>query len=319
MTDLEGSAGEPRVVAVVVTYRPDLERVSHLLRLIAGLGASVVVVDNGSSPQVLDALHEELGAHGTLWPLGANLGVAAAQNRGIERAREAGATHVLLLDDDSAPAPDMVRRLVAAITEPGREQVAAVGPVVRDRRAVGEPLVFTHQHAGPRRAPQMPTTDGAAVDVAFLIASGTLVDLRAFDAVGPLNEALFIDHVDLEWGVRARRDGWQLLVIVGAELDHNLGEQARRIPWRSREVHVQTPDRNYYMVRNTLWLVRGDLMPGSWRRGYVRWIARYVAYYLAAVPPRRVRIGRIMHGIRDAAAGRLGPLRANTDESEGAA
>ena len=40
-----------------------------------------------------------------------NLGVAAAQNQGIEWAKQQGATHVLLLDQDSLPHPDMVARL----------------------------------------------------------------------------------------------------------------------------------------------------------------------------------------------------------------
>lgn len=297
------------IVAVVVTFRPDLARLSSLLTSIAPQVESVVVVDNGSSADALQAIQSCLGdGHGELWPLTANLGIAAAQNCGVERARAVAATHVLLLDDDSAPADDMVRRLAAAIIEPGGDRVAAVGPVVRDRRAVGEPLVFTDQHAGPRRAPQLPRADGATIDVAFLIASGTLIDLQAFDAVGPFNEAMFIDHVDLEWGVRARRAGWHLRVVVGADLDHNLGERARRVPWRSREVHVQAPDRNYYMVRNTLWLVRGDLLPTRWRRGYVRWITRYAAFYAVAVPPRPLRLRRMVRGMRDGMVGKLGPL-----------
>lgn len=304
-----GVPGAPRILAVVVTFWPDLARLSTLLTAIAPQVESVVVVDNGSSPEVLQAIESYLGgAQGWLLPLKANLGIAAAQNFGVERARHAGATHVLLLDDDSAPAGDMVARLTAALAAPGGERIAAVGPVVRDRRAVGEPLVFTDQQAGPRRAPQLPSADGATIDVAFLIASGTLIDLQAFDAVGPFNEAMFIDHVDLEWGVRARRAGWHLRVVVGAELDHNLGERARRVPWRSREVHVQAPDRNYYMVRNTLWLVRGDLLPTRWRRGYVRWITRYAAFYAVAVPPRPLRLRRMARGVRDGMVGKLGPL-----------
>gem|GEM_PF-6014257 len=78
-----------------------------------------------------------------------------------------------------------------------------------------------------------------------------------------MDEALFIDHVDLEWGLRARRHGWHLGVAVGAVLGHSLGEDTRHVLWRSRDVHIQHPLRNYYTVRNTIWLVRTKEPPRS--------------------------------------------------------
>ena len=241
-------------------------------------------------------------------PLGVNRGIAAAQNVGIEHALRLGATHVLLSDDDSLPAPDMVERLVTAIRSPeppGR--VAAVGPVTIDPRTGTAPLVFTDQRTGPRRIPALPTKDGEQVDVAFLIASGCLIDVAALREVGTMNADLFIDHVDLEWGVRARTAGWSLRVVIGAELTHSLGDGTRPVPWRSRAVHIQAPMRNYFMVRNTVWLIRGRLLPSAWRRGYSWWLTRYIGYYVLAVRPRRQRTRLMAAGLLDGLRGRLGP------------
>lgn len=303
----EVSGAGPVVVAVVVTYAPDPAAVTAL---VANLGAQtdqVVVVDNGSPADTVAAL-DRLGRAGSVHvrALGENLGIAAAQNIGVDIARGLGATHVLLSDDDSVPAPDMVGRLLAAITAHSAVRVAAVGPVTVDPRTANAPLVFTDQRSGPRRIPALPATEGAQVDVAFLIASGCLIDLAALRDVGPMNEDLFIDHVDLEWGVRARRAGWTLRVVVGASLTHHLGDDTRPVPWRSRAVHVQAPVRNYYMVRNTVWLIRGDLVPPRWRRGYAWWVARYIGYYVVAVAPRPLRARLIAAGLRDGLRGRLG-------------
>ncbi|MBO3086705.1 glycosyltransferase family 2 protein [Cellulomonas dongxiuzhuiae] len=301
--------GGVRVAAVVVTYQPRQDALTALLTAVAPQVADVVVVDNGSSAPWLE---ERVATHGgALLRLGANLGIAAAQNRGCDAVRAAGATHVLLLDQDSVPAPDMVQVLVAATAAAharGDGRVAAVGATGRDDRDGEPPFVYAARRWGPRRI-DLPDVPGTLVEVGFLIASGTLVDVAALDAVGPMDEGMFIDHVDLEWGVRARRAGWHLYAVVGAELRHELGETPRAVPGRSRTVHVQSVVRNYYMTRNTIRLVRTrNLMPAAWRWGYLWWITKYVVYYTLAVAPRRVRVPLMLRGLRDGVLGRSGPL-----------
>jgi rhamnosyltransferase len=301
----------PRVVAVVVTYRPDVDALVALLTALTPQVQGVVVVDNGTpGTAVADALRSA-APEAQLIALGSNLGIAAAQNRGIAAARDAAATHALLSDQDSLPAPDMVERLLAALAADDAAAgtpLVAVGPVTVDERTGAAPLVFTAQRSGPRRAPSLPQEDGALVDVPFLIASGTVLDLALLDRAGPMDEGLFIDHVDLEWGLRARSAGMRLAVVIGARLTHSLGDRTRRVPWRSRHVHVQSTERSYYMVRNTVVLIRGDLLPTAWRRGYAWWLVRYVGFYLLAVPPRLRRARLMARGVVDALRGRSGAL-----------
>ncbi len=38
------------------------------------------------------------------------------------------------------------------------------------------------------------------VEADFLIASGCLTPIESFDAIGLLNDDMFIDYVDIEWG-----------------------------------------------------------------------------------------------------------------------
>lgn len=303
------------VVAVVVTYRPDLESTTALLRALVPQVASLVVVDNGSGRTTVEALRSAaraLGAH--VLPMGTNQGIAAAQNAGIDWARGEGAAFVLLSDQDSLPHPDMVERLLAgydraiADTVAGlRPPVAAVGPVTVDARNEGAALLFSAQRWGPRRA-TLPTQDGALVEAAFLIASGCLVSTDALAAVGPMNDAWFIDHIDLEWGLRARRAGYAVYGVVGAGLDHSLGDRTQRIPGRERDVHIHSPERNYYMARNTVLLIRSGLMPAWWRWGYAGWITKYSVFYVLAVPPRARRAALLARGLWHGVRGRTGPL-----------
>lgn len=301
------------VVAVVVTYRPEVSATATLLAALRPQVGATVVVDNGSDADQVAALRAlPAGAQDSFVALETNLGIAAAQNIGIAWAREHGATHVLLSDQDSLPAPDMVDRLVVALQAgplPGSlRPLGATGPVIVDERNPDAPLVFSDHRWGPRRA-TVPRQDGARVEATFLLASGCLVDVAALDAVGDMNEAWFIDHIDLEWGLRARRAGYDLAAVVGARLDHSLGDRTQRIPGRERDVHLHSPVRNYYMVRNTILLVRSGLLSAAWAWGYLFWITKYAVFYVLAVRPRRTRARLMARGAVDGVRRRTGVLR----------
>lgn len=298
------------VGAVVVTYSPDLERLDPLLGALAAQCAGVVVVDNGPGGPELEAACERAGAE--LVALGENTGIAHAQNVGIERAVAAGATHVLLSDQDSLPAPDMVAELLSGL-ERGREQglgpVGAVGPVAGDVRSESEELVYVARRWGPRRALPADVDADGLVDAAFLIASGCLVPADVLSRVGTMNAEWFIDHVDLEWGLRARRAGYRLLAVTSARLDHSLGDSLVKLPGRAQEVHVHSAFRTYFLARNTVLLLRSGLLPPAWAVGYVVWLGKYVAFNSLLVPGRIDRARRMMLGVVDGIVGRTGPAR----------
>ncbi|GEN78267.1 glycosyltransferase family 2 protein [Actinotalea fermentans] len=305
-----------RVVAVVVTYRPDTAATTALIDALAPQVAALVVVDNGSPEPVVSELRRAcaaLGGAAELLELGYNRGIGAAQNAGVVRAGELGADAVLLSDQDSLPSPDMVAVLLDGLTAARADAAAgriappaAVGPVITDGRNQGAVLLFSDHRWGPRRA-HVSDRHGALVPATFLLASGCLVPVGALDTVGPMNEAWFIDHVDLEWGLRARRAGLGLYGVVGATMSHSLGDRTQRIPGRQRDVHVHAPVRNYYMARNTVLLIRSGLMPVAWRWGYAAWIAKYAVFYMLAVAPRALRARLLLRGLVDGLRGRSGP------------
>jgi len=356
----EDSVPEHRIGAVVVAFRSDPAALAELLGLLAPQVRPLVVVDNSDDPDSRARVAAAVRAAGaTLVPMDRNAGVAAAQNAGIATAREAGCESVLLSDDDSLPPPDLVARLHEAMDRAlasGR-RVAAVGPVARDSRAHGAPLVFVDTAFGPRRAPGLeagagdgdrtaegrtsegrtsegrtsegrtsegrtgegPAARGPAgggragrgvepISAAFLLASCCLIRMQAITDVGPMREDLFIDHVDLEWGLRARRAGWELLVVPRLEIRHRLGERVLHPRLLGgRRVHVHAPLRNYYLVRNTLLLAGSGLMPPLWRAGYLWWIAKYALFNVAFVAPRGQRLRMVVRAVRDGLRGRGGP------------
>ena len=297
---------EAAVVGVVVTYGPDRERLEALLEAVRPQVARLVVVDNGSSEDRLDWLRKLTGPELSLIELGANRGIAAAQNTGIAQARAQGCSHVLLLDHDSIPAATMVRELLHAVLTvcPSGRGIGAVGPRYLDDRLDNPPPFIRVRGLRVERCP-CPTPD-TIVEVDYLIASGSLIPMSTLDAVGPMAEELFIDYVDIEWGLRARRMGFQSYGVCGARMAHDLGDAPLRFLGRS--LPVRSPLRHYYHFRNAAWLYRSANLPRHWKcaDGW-RLVMRYCFYALFA-RPRHEHLRMMSRGILDGIQGRLGPI-----------
>jgi rhamnosyltransferase len=300
------------VASVTVAYNPSPARLLAQLRALEGQVGHAIVVDNGSSPAVQPMLGEAAGAGPwlRLLPLPRNLGVAHGFNAGISEARRQGARFVLLLDHDSVPEPGMVAALREALrlaTARGAGAVAAVGPRIRDSRDRAELPFVTLGWLANRHA--RCGGDEGILPCDFLISSGALVDVTALDAVGPFDEGLFVDSVDLEWCFRARSKGFTLYGACAAVLDHRLGDDRRALV-KGVDVVVHSPERLYYMTRNRLALYGRGYMPLKWKiKDFARALAKFATLMLL-VAPRKEYARMSWRGLRDAFAGRRGKLGA---------
>ncbi len=292
-----------RVHAVVVSYRSDPERLAQQFdRLLQQVGA-IVWVDNASG-DTLRALAARWPAERlhTLW-LDDNQGIGAAQNRGMERALALGASHVLLMDDDSLPAPGMVQQLLAALA--ARPQAAAVGACHVDPRRQAGRTPFNVVVGGRLR--WLSCADAGQVwEVDHVIASGCLIPAPALRAVGAMREDFFIDWVDTEWCLRARDRGWRIYGACGAVLEHTLGDKVVRV--LGREIPCHAPWRHYYQARNFVLMLRAGQMGSASRFNLAfRQFKRFLVFS-TLVPGRRQYLGMWLRGLWHGCRGRSGPL-----------
>lgn len=296
---------EPKIIAVIVTFQPDTTTLAALLGRLLTQTSAVVIADNGPAGAVARLVGEHRHAHLHHLDLGGNIGLAAALNRGVAHALSLGATHLLLSDQDSQPAPDMVERLLAACRQKEAEgiRVAAVGPRFIDRRSNNPPPFLRVVGHSLRR--QCCNGEQAMPEVDYLITSGSLIPVSAWQAVGGMREELFIDCVDTEWGLRAQSLGWRSFGVCAAQMEHALGEQPRTLFGKAFPTH--SPLRHYYMARNAVWLYRQPGLPGRWKVAHGKRLLLQLGFYSLLTPPRFSHCRAMLLGIWHGWHGRLGP------------
>jgi len=303
-----------RIAALILSFRPEETILRETLVSVGPQVDQVLVIDNGSNwsaDSLLATLTDvERRKIEFLW-LESNLGVGAGHNRGIAWARARGFTHVLLLDQDSVPGPDMVRNLAAALeTLNGQNiSVSAVGPRRVDRYG-GWMAGFVR--LGRWKLRQVfcdAARPGHTLETDLLITSGALVPMSVLNQIGDMNEDFFIDHIDDEWIFRAKAHGYRSFGVCDAVMLHSLGSGTLRF-WlgRWRTVPIHSPERNYYVFRNSVILFR---MPHATRRWVYNDLERLLfmaIVYPIFTPHRWRRLRMMVRGIRDGLRGVSGPL-----------
>ena len=300
-----------RVHAIVVTFNPDLDVLLREFELLASQVNKIWLVDNASSKSLASWVSGLPWASKLeLVQMSANLGLGSAQNAGIQLARTAGASHVLILDQDSEPMPSMVARLLAASDrlQSAGVRVAAVAPVYSDS-ATGPASGFVRLGWFDFKK-QTALHGQELVEADFVISSGSLVQLSVLDYIGPMDESLFIDHVDTEWCMRAQSKGYRLFGVPGARMVHTLGDRRTRI-WflRWRNVAYHSPFRYYYILRNSLLMQRLPYMPLKWRVAEFIRCLRVVCFYGLFAPQRGACLRMMWRGVVDGLRGVSGPMR----------
>jgi rhamnosyltransferase len=245
---------EIKVVGVIVLYNPEIQAIQQLLKNSMNQLGKVILVDNSEQPKsdfivelntYCSNLFEYINVPG-------NIGIAAAQNVGIQAAALIQASHVLLLDQDSQLPENMVTKLL------GTEQmlinrninVAAVGPAFFDVKTqkVSGAIIMT-----PFFKKMVSINHDEPEKTDYLIASGSLIRMVIFDTVGVMDESLFIDLVDIEWCERCNREGYSSFIAPDIVMDHNIGSGFVSV--MGKNVVMHNDFRHYFVVRNSIYLL----------------------------------------------------------------
>lgn len=242
----------PRVVAVIVSHHGVMDTVLAARSLLAQQQPldRLLVVDSGSHLEEQSQLARLLPSSCELDVCGANLGFAAAANRGARAAIEGGAEWLFFFNPDALLAADSLKLLLEVLKDDPGAGLAA--PLVLDRsrpRLVATAGISVGELTGRMRHPeagrQRSELAARLVEVRKVDAvAGCALLIRAevFAAVGAFDESTFFGFEDIELCLRAKNLGWQTLLVPEARCWHE----------GRASIGKASPDLVYYASRNHL-------------------------------------------------------------------
>lgn len=235
------------VAAAVVLYNSPHDRADNLRTYIRQVGR-LHIIDNSPTPTpwvAADFLDDPAVVY---HHFPENVGVATALNKAAQLALLDGFSYLLTMDDDSQAPADLVKSMLDYLSTVNAETIGLVAP---------RHVLTT--------APNRISTTSDPTPVLTTMTSGNLLNLQAYERVGPFRDDLFIDVVDHEFDLRLQRAGYQIIELPYLPLIHGLGEQ-KRLPLVNYTYVSHSPLRNYYLVRNSLLVA---LQYRQYRPGYL--------------------------------------------------
>ena len=304
-----------RIGVVFVCHNPEINVfISNVTSVLTYVG-HVIIIDNASLNQT--SLYENIPQNDAVNFIAQelNTGIAAGFNTGIRIARTKGLSYVLLMDQDSSPAPDMISKLLSAYNLLLRNNhlVSAVGPTFQDPVTGNVANFITSKSARDCQSDNL-SADGC-IPVDYLISSGSLIALDAIDIIGDMDELLFIDRVDTEWFFRASAKGYQAFGVSDAIMLHLLGDKTCKV-WLGRWRHVpqHSPLRHYYMFRNSIFLYKRSYVPLKWKLHDFIVLCYLMLFGLIGMPEPLKRFRMMKRGVLDGIGGKSGKLVENAGE-----
>jgi rhamnosyltransferase len=279
------------ICAVIVTYNPQSTFVDNIAAVAAQV-SHVVVVDNGSSSgteQHLRQLEMRLGCKVIRNPQ--NLGIAVALNLGVKYGLEVRCDWICTFDQDSRVCDGFISEMLEAYQQaPRPERVALVVPSYVDRDS-GVDVRLRRAGNG---------------EILTALTSGSMIPVMAIHKLGFFDESLYIDAVDTEFCLRARREGMSILQS-SAVLLHSLGRTTYHHLLGLRfGTTNHSPGRHYYIARNRLRLLTRYAADWPWVWREIRGMIFDDAKIILVEDNKWRKFRAMAAGTADALSGKVG-------------
>jgi rhamnosyltransferase len=149
-------------------------------------------------------------------------------------------------------------------------------------------------------------TGVGAEEVDVLISSGSLFSRSLLDEIGLHDQSLFIDYVDHDICLRARRRGFHNYKVYDAILNHSFGDSDPATLFGRRVYRANySPMRHFYASRNRIIVIR--------RHGFGRWFWEDVWFtskaWVKVLLLESDKRGKVAAALRGAWAGLRYPAR----------
>lgn len=191
----------------------------------------ILVVDNASSDDSVHCIHQQFPEVMVLQNA-ENLGFVEGNNVGIRHALQSGSQYILLLNNDTIVAPELLTILVEVGER--HSDVGMMNPAIYHYNS--EEIWFyagkidwsngvTH-HITERRQCKPFSEDDALIATDYVTGCALLVKSDVIRKIGVLDPRFFAYYEDTDWSVRCQKAGWKTVVVPAARIWHKVSKTA---------------------------------------------------------------------------------------------
>ena len=125
--------------------------------------------------------------------------------------------------------------------------------------------------------------------------------------IGYMLEDSFIDYIDVEWSLRAKKFGYKLFITSKSSMAHSIGD--KRISFFGRTISCHSPLRRYYLVRNSFKMLRLPYVPIGYKiRETIFNILRVLIGFATSTDKKRFTKYTVV-AFKDGVSGKFGPCK----------
>ncbi len=241
-----------QTVAVVIWYHPSDSNVQNIATYLDFVDR-VYILDNSESNNEELLAKCSFGDKVTYVTNGKNEGIGRQLNIAMKMIGDSY-TYALLLDQDSHFSEFVLRKFYTKIVENTERNV----------------IIYAPSYIATEAA--RPQSYGL---VDRCITSGSILNLAYARKLDGFHEGLFIDEVDFEFCLRAKKQGYQIVQFYdGVLMEHELGSAVDVGGVAHFREH--SPVRTYYIVRNRLYMAK--------------WFPAYKWHYYGSIVKKLIKI-----------------------------
>lgn len=231
-----------KIAGVVVLYNPKSNVIDNIKSYLSSLD-KLYIIDNSESK---NDEFKNISKKVEYIFLGKNMGIAYALNCAAKKAYKNKYKWLLTMDQDSAFLKNHFKKMCLYLDELSNNKKIN-GLLNFDKIGIMSGIQRTlYNENSVIKTVSFPVT---------VMCSGNLINLEIFNKVGGFNENYFIDCVDLEYCLRLRKNGYEIIQLPSVELKHNLGNIKKvRFLWKTVYVTHHNYIRRYYITRNRHYL-----------------------------------------------------------------
>ncbi len=207
--------------SIIVTYQTKIYEFTDILKKHQDNFQQVIIVNN--TPEI--DLSQFQSKQVTIFNNQDNIGLSAALNVGIRKAKKQGADMVALFDQDTLLPDDFSQNMLKHINAYQGTKIPAVfAPNYFNHVTDTYGSIINFKTFRMIRSSQ--NKKESVTHPQSVITSGSFIPISVLDEVGLMREELFIDFVDIEWCLRARAREYEIVSFPQVDIAHHLGDSS---------------------------------------------------------------------------------------------